>query len=372
MQMQTTVKELRAKLVGGTAKVMKHETTLKHGFLSMKKREMTILLVGETGVGKTALVNLLGNVLHGHSPQTYRDMHDASKEANGADVGSKTPEALIYRFTSQDGIKICLIDTPGLADSRGIEHDEHHKASIVRVIRDAIPMIDGVLIVANGATERLDVVTDYAITTMASFLPCTMADNIAIVFTTVVDPKRFDFKLESLPGFLRQSKVYFLDNPIALMKRHQESKRKLLVPTGQLSKVLRLVTIGEAHDNAIGILAELFDWLDQCTVQPTSSIVTLYESLCIIDSHIRNALISTDVLSKKKRDVAQINADISNMKQVDPLNIYSELINIYFLAVDGGKRKLRDHIYQINESGKRFPPPQHSLFTAILLLQLSY
>jgi hypothetical protein len=52
--------------------------SLSDGVLSVKKQTLTILLVGETGVGKTAILDLFTNVLGGLEPTTYRTSHIAA------------------------------------------------------------------------------------------------------------------------------------------------------------------------------------------------------------------------------------------------------------------------------------------------------
>lgn len=268
--------------------------------------------MGETGVGKTVLLDLFANVLGGLGPTMYRAAHNIANEAGGSKIGSQTNEALLYEFESLNGVKIRLLDTPGLADTRGIEHDEKHKASIARVIRDIIPSIDGVLIVANGTTERLQVATDYAVTTLASIFPRSIADNIAIMFTMVANPMSFNFQLESLPDSLRKSETYTLDNPIALMKRYKEFEQKPAYHK-QLPKLKKMVM--DAHNAAEETFEEFFDWLDKRTVQPTSAIVELYDRVCTIDHWIQNALARINNVSEKKRDVEKIRANLSKSTQ---------------------------------------------------------
>jgi hypothetical protein len=284
-----------------------------NGFLLTKKLTLTILVVGETGVGKTAFLNLIINILEGQDPATYRDMYSIANEEGGSKMGSQTREALVYEFSSLNGVRVRFVDTPGLADTRGMLHDEQHKASIARTIQNSVPMIDGVLILANGTTERLQVATDYAVTTLASIFPRSIAENIAIIFTNVSNPMSFNFQIESLPISLRNSKLYLLDNPIALMKRYHELERR---PLNGVALPTLLKTVDDAHGNAVKMLFEFFGWLDQCRVQPTTAILELYNSACDIERRIQNALARVNVLSEKKRDVVAISLDRSRMKQV--------------------------------------------------------
>ena len=64
-----------------------------------------------------------------------------------------------------------MLDTPGLADTRGLQKDREHKDSIAAAIRENIPEVTAVIILANGTNPRLGVATDYAITTLTSIFP---------------------------------------------------------------------------------------------------------------------------------------------------------------------------------------------------------
>jgi len=75
-----------------------------------------------------------------------------------------------------------ILDTPGLADNRGLARDEQSKESIAKAIEESIPLVNAVIILANGTEERLGVATDYALTTLSSIFPRTLAENIGIVY----------------------------------------------------------------------------------------------------------------------------------------------------------------------------------------------
>jgi len=278
------------------------------------KSTMTFMLVGETGAGKTALVDLITNILRGIGPTDYQTMHSIANEAGGLKVGSQTNEPLLYEFTSLNGIIIRLFDTPGLADNRGMEYDEEHKARIARVIGDTIPAIDGILIVANGTTERLQAATDYAITTLASMFPRSIADNIAILFTMVSHPMSCNFQLESLPQSLRNSEQYTVDNPISLMKRYKELEQQPHYRHLQAPRLLKV--INDAHNSAVDTLADFFDWLDKRTVQRTAAIVELHDTVCTIERNIHNVLVRMNMISIKKRDIEGIVSELSSSTQV--------------------------------------------------------
>ena len=71
------------------------------------KAPYTILLVGETGVGKSALLELIANVLHSKDVDHYDfDILDHTNERGGSSNQSQTNSARLYEFTSKNGVVV--------------------------------------------------------------------------------------------------------------------------------------------------------------------------------------------------------------------------------------------------------------------------
>ena len=72
-------------------------------------RPYTILLVGETGVGKSSLLEFIGNVLAGKDIDQYNfDILDRTNEQGGSDNQSQTNASHLYEFTSSNGIIVSV------------------------------------------------------------------------------------------------------------------------------------------------------------------------------------------------------------------------------------------------------------------------
>lgn len=85
--------------------------SLRKGIIKTSKnranRPYTILLLGETGVGKSSLVEFIGNVLtgvlNGNEFGDYNfDILDHANELSRPNHQSKTSSALLYEFTSRN------------------------------------------------------------------------------------------------------------------------------------------------------------------------------------------------------------------------------------------------------------------------------
>jgi hypothetical protein len=275
--------------------------------------------VGETGVGKTALLDLFANALQGLGPENYQETHFPSNEAGGSKGGSQTKEALLYKFESLNGIQIRILDTPGLADTRGFAYDEQHKASFVQAIHDNIPVIDGVLIVVNGTNERLQVATDYALATLASIFPNSIVDNIAFIFTMVPNRLNFNFQLDSLPEGLRKANFHYLDNPIALMRKYNQVKQESLRGTQpQLARNLERTweRVHKTHNTSIAMLSRFFRWLDERETKQTTDIVDLHKRFYDIVRRIQDTVVKMNDISELKTSLGALSTETDNATQV--------------------------------------------------------
>jgi predicted GTPase len=85
--------------------------SLQNGIIKTSKNKTnkpyTILLVGETGVGKSSVLEFIANVLLGNDIDHYDfDILDRTNEQGGSDNQSQTNSARLYEFTSKNGIVV--------------------------------------------------------------------------------------------------------------------------------------------------------------------------------------------------------------------------------------------------------------------------
>ncbi|KAK0432850.1 hypothetical protein EV421DRAFT_2023763 [Armillaria borealis] len=245
-----------------------------------KQKEFTILLVGETGVGKTAVLSLIANVLAGKRPDNYKEFYDPDNEAGGTQKHSQTKSARVYTLKSVNGVTVRILDSPGLADTRGIQRDELHKKNIAEAIQDSIDVVNAVLILANGTVPRLTVGTDYALSTLSAIFPCTLAENIGFLFTNVSSPLSWNFVPSSLPSVLQGNTQFLLDNPVAMQKKYrQHMKTNPRIPDKTKKQFRQAGGGAESVGNSNGLKP-----------QPTTDIMSLYDQSQKIETEIANTL----------------------------------------------------------------------------------
>ncbi|PKY42980.1 hypothetical protein RhiirA4_540780 [Rhizophagus irregularis] len=169
--------------------------------------ETNILLLGETGVGKTTFVNAFANYLKFKtlsdaksgdieifvsSKFTITDENynnkvikigkaDSNEQLENVSASS-TQECRSYIFHLAKNKRIRLIDTPGIGDTRGIDQDKKNFENILNFISN-FKFLNGICILLKPNNSRLNVVFRFYIQELLSNLHKNAKDNIAFCFT---------------------------------------------------------------------------------------------------------------------------------------------------------------------------------------------
>jgi hypothetical protein len=144
--------------------------------------------------------------------------------------------------------KVRIVDTPGLAGTRGLQQDELDKKTIATQIKQYSHSITAVLILANGTDPRVTVGS-----TLSAISPETRSEETAFLLTNTRDVLYENFNVDSLPAKFKNIPQFLVDNPIALQREYLKMKRR----RADLRNVVKA-----SEQNALETLVELFDWLD--------------------------------------------------------------------------------------------------------------
>ncbi|KAJ3714036.1 hypothetical protein C8R42DRAFT_747832 [Lentinula raphanica] len=274
-----------------------------------QKPQINLIFIGETGSGKTALLNLLANTCAGIELDNFKACHDVKNEQAGSQIGSQTNEPKFHTIHCANGNEINILDTPGLSDTRGIDMDKQHKAAIDNAIKEHFETIDAVIVLVNGTVPRVNESTQYALTTIAGMFPHSIADNITFICTMVSNPADLNFDQSCLPVELKKAKIWSINNPFAqrdkFQKRLKENPQIFDDETlEEISDVVR-----QSYTKTLKTLAKVFQFLDQCQIQPTKTIHELYMMALDMEAGIFNVIVCIDQLGMKQKELRKLQKD---------------------------------------------------------------
>lgn len=258
-------------------------------------------------------MSLLLNLFEGNGPFELQEKHKTSRESGLSKTQSQTTKATLYTIKTSYGAKIKILDTPGLADTRGISQDNKHKEEINKAIKELVTSIDAVIIMANGTVQRLGAATDYTLDVITSMFPYSIADNIGFIFTNS-DPLTWNFQMKGLRPELKRARHWLIQNPLALSKNYQAQTKHGQIPEAMKKKWHR--NLENTYEDTIETLNEWLKWLDECRVQPTKAINDLYQKSVGIESYIEAALSSLTRSSEQRQKWEKIQFDLGVTEKV--------------------------------------------------------
>ncbi|KAG4073896.1 hypothetical protein HA402_014101 [Bradysia odoriphaga] len=173
--------------------------------MSSPAKELTILMLGETGVGKSTFINALVNYL------MFENIDDAAKdlqcliptsfsvydeatndmkecvfgEADGNEDVDKTQSCTqacrCYNFKLGD-VTLKIIDTPGIADCRGVDTDLLNLKNLLKFLSN-YKELNAICVLLKPNNAKIGIVFKYSILELLTHLNKSASDNILFLFT---------------------------------------------------------------------------------------------------------------------------------------------------------------------------------------------
>nr|XP_024656283.1 uncharacterized protein LOC112431786 [Maylandia zebra] len=153
------------------------------------KTNKTILLVGETGAGKSTLINALINYTMGVKWEDGVWFQIVEGEKNENQTESQTSDVVVYEiFGFEDETlpySLTIIDTPGFGDTRGIEHDAIVSQQLLDLFRldDGVHEVHAVGLVMKATDNRLSERLIYIFNSVMSLFGKDVEKNIVALIT---------------------------------------------------------------------------------------------------------------------------------------------------------------------------------------------
>ncbi len=150
-----------------------------------KKNHKTILMVGETGTGKTKLINTMVNYMLGVQRKDKVWFEITDDQSYQSSIKCQTTRITVYGFYLQESsIDLTIIDTPGYGDTRGLEKDKEIARNLPSLSSDdCIHKIDAVCLVIKADQNRLSDRQIYIFDAVQSLFGEDVGENIVVLLT---------------------------------------------------------------------------------------------------------------------------------------------------------------------------------------------
>ncbi|XP_054880578.1 uncharacterized protein LOC129355046 isoform X2 [Poeciliopsis prolifica] len=169
-------------------KVIGTLTRLTVGTKNHNKPNKTILLVGETGAGKSTLINALVNYAMGVTLED-KAWYQIVEDEKRSQTESQTSDVIVYELFGFEGktlpFSLTIIDTPGFGDTRGIEYDVVVSERLFQLFqsKNGIKELHAVGLVVKSSVNRLSDRLKYIFESVMSLFGKDIEKNIVALVT---------------------------------------------------------------------------------------------------------------------------------------------------------------------------------------------
>ncbi|XP_067291734.1 uncharacterized protein [Pseudorasbora parva] len=143
-------------------------------------------MLGETGTGKTTLINTMINYMLGVKKEDKVWFEITDDQSDRTSAQSQTSNITVYGFYLQESpIHLTIIDTPGYGDTESAEVDKEIAESLLSLSESAegIHEVDAVCLVIKASQTRLSDRQIYMFDAVQSLFGRDIAENIVLLIT---------------------------------------------------------------------------------------------------------------------------------------------------------------------------------------------
>ncbi len=273
-----------------------------------------MLLIGETGSGKTSFLNLLCNCgtvqalgcgYGSDGLEQFKQFHDIQLEnAKEHAMQSKTNDAKRYNVEVGD-LKVGVIDSPGFGDSRGLDQDKENAKKIVNALKNE-DYINCVCLIINGRQARASVSLKYVLSEITAILPRDILNNVIIVFSNTSDALDLNFDPNSLTEYFgkKVEHIFFIENPYCRFEKAQSKVKQLGID-------LIASSLKKSFEDTGQVLGKLCTTIKDFHQVHTHRFVELYEKKQAIESTVLVALTEYDNQMRLEKEIRKKREEVS-------------------------------------------------------------
>ncbi|CAG9769511.1 unnamed protein product [Ceutorhynchus assimilis] len=337
-------------------------------------KEINILLLGESGVGKSTFINSFANYMkHENFEAVQRNnlsvliqarfnifdkdfkkhlieigANDANEYlADGAAATQDVKTYVFYVYIENVPYMIRLIDTPGMGDPRGIDQDNKNCDYVLNYL-GRLEKVHAICLLLKPTNTRLDVFLNYCVTQILSRLEKSATENISFLFTNtrgqnytpgetytsleVLVRKIKDVNNVHLP--LSKNNVFCFDNEafrfLASIKENVEFREGILEANieswkysyTEVYRLLSYIVALKPHDPKKTISINHARKMVLQLSQPLAEIVQLIgDNIYELDQHTKQLLVENQSLEQLKQKLHMPVIDIKAMELSQPVTV---------------------------------------------------
>uniref|UniRef100_A0A671VFS4 Uncharacterized LOC115592673 n=1 Tax=Sparus aurata TaxID=8175 RepID=A0A671VFS4_SPAAU len=270
------------------------------GEKDLNKSNRTILLVGETGAGKSTLINTLVNYTMGvkwEDDVWFQIVEDEKRNQSE----SQTSDVIVYQIFEFEGktlpYSLTIIDTPGYGDTGGIERDAKVSERLLDWFRsdDGVHEVNAVGLVLKAAENRLDDRLMYIFDSVVSLFGKDMEENI-VALITHSSGQTPTYTLKALEDANIKCAKYEKNQPVHFLFDNMQQVERTEDPEEYLQHAFTKTTKG---------LKKFTDFLEKTGPQQLKTTVEVLKSRIRLTACIQNLKERIQLTELKQTEIQQ-------------------------------------------------------------------